>query len=147
TSGLDPILRERTWDWFRELRQEGRTLLVTGHYLAEAELCDRIALIVEGRLAALGTPRELRHRALGGDLVEGVVGGALPAARETRREDRRVRKVGVWGPGGFLVTVPEGGPAVPIILEPLRSRGVGVHWANEFRPPFDEVYERLVEHD
>jgi ABC-2 type transport system ATP-binding protein len=147
TSGLDPILRERTWDWFRELRQEGRTLLVTGHYLAEAELCDRIALIVEGRLAALGTPRELRQQALGGDLVEVVVGGSLAAAMDTLKQDNLVRNVQVLGTGRVLVTVPEAGPAVPIILERLRSRGVAVHSANEFRPPFDEVYERLVEHD
>src|SRR5579859_570597 len=59
TSGLDPFLRTRMWEWFRELRDQGCTLLITGHYLAEAEFCDRVAFLVQGKLASLGTPIEL----------------------------------------------------------------------------------------
>ncbi|HLZ10293.1 MAG TPA: ABC transporter ATP-binding protein, partial [Chloroflexota bacterium] len=59
TSGLDPFLRTRMWEWFRELRDQGCTLLITGHYLAEAEFCDRVAFLVQGKLASLGTTIEL----------------------------------------------------------------------------------------
>lgn len=145
TSGLDPLLRERTWTWFRQLRDEGRTLLVSGHYLDEAEMCDRIALIVNGRLAALGTPSELRREALGGEVVEVDVAGDLAGAIDALRNDPMVQNIQVHGRGRLWVTVPEAGPAVPRILQLLEARGLAVRSANEVRPSFDVVYERLVE--
>ena len=60
TSGVDPLSRRRFWRLIKELARGGTTVLVTTHYLDEAEHCDRIAIIHAGRLAALGTPAELR---------------------------------------------------------------------------------------
>jgi ABC-2 type transport system ATP-binding protein len=63
TANLDPILRRRFWEEFRQLREGGRTLFVTTQYISEAELCDRVGLLSCGRLVAVGTPEELRrHR-------------------------------------------------------------------------------------
>ncbi len=60
TAGMDPQARAATWDLVRELRDHGSTILLTTHLLDEAEqLCDRVAIVVAGRVAALGTPREL----------------------------------------------------------------------------------------
>jgi len=60
TAGMDPQARAATWDLVRELRDHGTTILLTTHLLDEAEhLCDRVAIVVAGRVAALGTPREL----------------------------------------------------------------------------------------
>jgi ABC-2 type transport system ATP-binding protein len=60
TAGMDPHARATTWELVRELQARGTTVLLTTHLMPEAEaLCDRIAIIVSGRLAALGTPREL----------------------------------------------------------------------------------------
>ncbi len=145
TTGLDPILRGRTWDWFRELKHEGRTLLVTGHYLGEAELCDRLALLVGGRLVALGTPTELRRQALGGEVVEVAVEGPLAAALDALSADPLVREVVVTRPGQIRVTVPEAGRALPLLVGRLRAQGIPVTSANEVRPPFDEIFERLVQ--
>jgi len=60
TIGLDPSLRAEFWDHFRELCDRGRTILVTTHYLHEADRCLRVGLMQRGRLAAEGTPAELR---------------------------------------------------------------------------------------
>lgn len=145
TSGLDPMLREQTWDWFRELRDEGRTLLVSGHYLDEAEKCDRVALIVRGRLAALGTPNELRREALGGEVVEVDIGGDLAGATDALRGDQLVTNIQVRGAQRLWVTVPEAGPAVPRIVQLLSGRGLTAKSVTEIRPSFDVVYERLVD--
>jgi len=60
TTGLDPQARQGLWDIVRQLKGEGRTVLLTTHYMEEAEmLCDRIAIMDQGRVLRLGTPREL----------------------------------------------------------------------------------------
>jgi ABC-2 type transport system ATP-binding protein len=63
TIGLDPALRAEFWDYFRDLASHGRTLLVSTHYLHEADRCRRVGLMQRGRLLAEGTPAELRAAA------------------------------------------------------------------------------------
>jgi ABC-2 type transport system ATP-binding protein len=75
TAGVDPPLRRYFWEKFRELKRRGVTILVTTHYMDEAENCDRIALMSGGRVAAEGTPLQIKRLAFGGDLVELVVEG------------------------------------------------------------------------
>ena len=66
TVGLDPISRKRLWALIGELRQRGTTIVLSTHYLAEAEaLCDRVAILDRGRLVAEGTPRDLARPAAG----------------------------------------------------------------------------------
>ena len=89
TTGLDPQSRRQLWELVERLRAAGRTIVLTTHYMDEAErLCDRVAVIDHGRVIALGTPREL-IRSLGAEqvvevtLVEGqaLPDGAFDAAR------------------------------------------------------------------
>ncbi len=61
TGGVDPLSRREFWRLIDELSQRGTTVLVTTHYLDEAERCDRVAIMHEGRLAAIGTISELKH--------------------------------------------------------------------------------------
>lgn len=76
TVGLDPQVRRRLWDLIRQLNDEGLTILLTTHYIEEAEhLCHRVAIIDRGRLIALDTPRKLCQR-LGEYVVEWTEGGA-----------------------------------------------------------------------
>jgi len=60
TIGLDPALRREFWDHFHVLNQAGRTILLSTHYLNEAEWCDRVGLMQRGRLIADGTPEVLK---------------------------------------------------------------------------------------
>jgi ABC-2 type transport system ATP-binding protein len=67
TTGLDPQARHAIWDLVREVRAKGKTILLTTHYMEEAErLCDRVAILDHGRIVALDTPAELIH-SLGGE--------------------------------------------------------------------------------
>ncbi len=61
TSGVDPITRRQFWELIYEAAEDGTTILVTTHYMDEAEYCDRISIMVAGRIEALGTPAELKR--------------------------------------------------------------------------------------
>ena len=62
TSGVDPLSRRRFWDLIYDMAGRGRTVFITTHYMEEAEYCDRVAMIYQGRMIALGTPRELKNQ-------------------------------------------------------------------------------------
>ena len=102
TVGLDPVARQAVWDHVRRLREVlGTTLLITTHYMEEAEdLCDRVALMHQGRIAAFGAPLELKAQ-LGGKATLADVfmhvasatietGGGYPEVVRTRRTARRL---------------------------------------------------------
>ena len=76
TVGLDPQARLALWDILRQLHADGRTIVMTTHYMEEAEqLCDRIAIVDQGRLLAVDTPQALVARAPGGTLIELTLDG------------------------------------------------------------------------
>ena len=62
TGGVDPITRRQFWDLIYQASRDGITIFVTTHYMDEAEYCDRVTIMVEGRIAALDTPEELRKK-------------------------------------------------------------------------------------
>ncbi len=62
TSGVDPIFRRKIWAWIRELSQQGVTTIITTHYMLEAEECDRLILMHQGKIVGEGTPAELKKR-------------------------------------------------------------------------------------
>ncbi|MCB1034905.1 MAG: ABC transporter ATP-binding protein, partial [Acidobacteria bacterium] len=62
TGGVDPITRRQFWDLIYEAAEAGVTAFVTTHYMDEAEYCDRVSIMVDGKIAALGTPGELARR-------------------------------------------------------------------------------------
>src|SRR5580658_2964469 len=74
TTGLDPQARRHVWDLVERLKQAGRTIILTTHYMEEAErLCDRVAIMDHGKVIALGSPRELIETVGGEDIVEFAV--------------------------------------------------------------------------
>jgi ABC-2 type transport system ATP-binding protein len=81
TVGLDPLLRRTFWTHFRELAERGRTLLVTSHIMDEADRCDTLAFLRDGRLLATGSPRQLRQQTGCNDLEEAFL--VLAGARWT----------------------------------------------------------------
>jgi ABC-2 type transport system ATP-binding protein len=62
TGGVDPITRRQFWDFIYEAAAEGKTIFVTTHYMDEAEYCDRVSIMVDGRIAALDTPENLKKQ-------------------------------------------------------------------------------------
>jgi ABC-2 type transport system ATP-binding protein len=142
TAGIDPLLRGRVWEELHRLRDAGRTLLVTTQYLDEAESCDAVALISDGRLIALGTPDDLRRQAAGGDVVVIETAGLFDG--DTLRTLPLVRNVRQDGPRRLTVTVDDAGAATPDVVEAIRAGGGEVASAREERPSFDEVFAILV---
>lgn len=69
TAGVDPLSRRQFWDLIHQMSHEGVTVLVTTHYMDEAEYCNRLALIEQGRIVASGTPSEIKHKAIKGKLL------------------------------------------------------------------------------
>jgi ABC-2 type transport system ATP-binding protein len=78
TVGIDPVLRQSIWDSFYELKSKGKTLIVTTHVMDEAEKCDRLGLIRDGHLIAVGTPNQLKQQTNSTTIEEAflVYGGA-----------------------------------------------------------------------
>jgi ABC-2 type transport system ATP-binding protein len=143
TGGIDPILRGRIWDELHRLRDAGRTLIVTTQYVTEAEECDSVALIAEGRVVAHDAPVELRRGAVGGELVDVEVGDdvepgvieSIPVVHGLRQLDRHT----------FRVTVGDAATATPLIVDAVNAAGGEVRSTTEARPSFDEVFAVLVE--
>lgn len=122
TTGLDPQSRRQLWDIIRALRGQGRTILLTTHYMDEAErLCDRVAIVDHGQVIALGTPSELIARVGGGHVIEFAVeaapDGALP--QTLLSELPAVQSVAIDN-GQYRLTVSELHVALPALLGRLQ---------------------------
>jgi ABC-2 type transport system ATP-binding protein len=142
TAGIDPLLRSQIWTELHRLKDAGRTLIVTTQYLNEAEECDTVALIAEGRLIALATPHDLRRQVSGGDVIEVETTAPFDPAGLTSLES--VRNVTTVGPQSFRVVVDDAGSATPAVVDEVGRLGGDVGAAREFKLSFDEVFAALV---
>jgi ABC-2 type transport system ATP-binding protein len=145
TAGIDPLLRSTIWRELSRLRDEGRTLLVTTQYVGEAEGCDAVLLISDGRVIAAGTPDDLRRTAIGGDLVD--VETAAPIDLTSLRQIDGVRRIEQRGPNSIRATVDDAARILPEIVDTITGAGGEVSSAAETRPSYDEVFALLVERD
>ncbi len=144
TAGLDPVLRQTIWNEFRRLRDSGRTLVVTTQYVGEAEYCDRVAVLADGKLLAFQEPEELRRQVVGGEVIELETSRAFDAA--TLSDLPGVRSVRQSGPRRMLITADEASATMPRLIEAIAAQGVHVVSSSEYRPSFDEVFAELVQH-
>jgi ABC-2 type transport system ATP-binding protein len=144
TTGLDPQARRQLWELIGELRAGGRTIVLTTHYMEEAErLCDRVAIVDHGRAIALGTPREL-VQSLGADhVVEFALGEGVVLAPEALAGVRGVQGVrsdhGTWA-----LTVAELHLAVPEILAELERRGATLAELRTHSATLEDVFVSLT---
>jgi ABC-2 type transport system ATP-binding protein len=148
TAGIDPILRAKLWKEFRRLNQMGTTLVVTTQYVVEAEYGDYVAILSAGELAALGTPRELRKRALGGDTIEVHTTGHTGFTADLMQALAACpHVVKVASPGFDLlrVTVTDSATALPGIVACLQQHGVEIQTIASIIPSFDDAFVQLVE--
>ena len=143
TAGVDPPLRRIFWQYFRELNKRGVTFFINTHYMDEAELCDRLALISYGRLVSLGSPTELKRKAVGGERVEFVTAD-LPRTGEILKDSELVREVHT-SDGGIQLIVEEAASAIPRLTSLLREHGVEVLQVRQLQPSLEDVFIKLVE--
>ncbi len=146
TAGIDPVLRAKFWDYFRELRSRGRTLFVTTQYVGEAAYCDQVGVMRDGQLIAVETPTGLRHRALGGELVDVRLRHHLSGDQELRL--RALPFVGadlrVLGNQHLRVVVDQAASAIPQLLRWFEENQIEVEAIEEYQPPFDDVFVELI---
>jgi len=144
TTGLDPQIRHEIHGLIQELRDAQRTILLTTHYIEEAErLCDRVAIIDEGKIIEIGTPREIQQRTLGQSRIEieceqPVPADGLPAflaaEKHTFSDDRKT------------LTVHSANPARTIVdlVKWIDQLGIGLADIHLKRPTLEDVFIELT---
>jgi ABC-2 type transport system ATP-binding protein len=144
TVGLDPQARLGLWDILRDLHDRGRTIVMTTHYMDEADrLCDRLAIIDRGKLLALDSPRALKAKAPGGTLLELVLDGdAMPAAElaETLAGISRVEAQD----GILRAHSDRGGQLLPALIEVAESTGRTVTDIHLLQPSLETLFVSLT---
>jgi len=143
TAGIDPPLRRVFWEYFRHLNERGVTFFINTHYMDEAELCDRLALISYGRLVAVGTPTELRRKAIGGERIE-LVTADLSKTHAILKDSEFGANVAVSN-GAVRLIVDEAASAIPRVTSFLRERRVEVLQVRQLQPSLEDVFIKLVQ--
>ena len=146
TTGLDPEVRTEMWQEIERLtHEEGLTILLTTHYLEEADqLAADLAILDRGKVMATGSPEKLKAE-LEGDTVhvelrenapDGKIRGALENVKGIRQLDHDVNCL--------RARVEHGATAVPLVLQALESKGLAVDSVSVSRPSLDDVYMRYT---
>ncbi len=144
TTGLDPQSRRQLWDLVLEFKASGGTVLLTTHYMEEAErLCDRVAIVDNGRVIALGTPGELISQLGAEHVVEIALERDEPTVDEWLREVGGVQDVRRERHGIFL-TVSEVHRTVPALLAALRSHQVELSRLTTHHATLEDVFVSLT---
>jgi len=138
TIGLDVAARKKIWEHIRALRKKGMTIFVTTHYMDEADqFCDRVGIISRGRIAALGTPAELKARLMK-DVITVTVGEVFVPPE--------VDGVVFVGRNGDEVsfTAENGREALPLLADALGKAGIIVRSMSLREPTLDDVFLQAV---
>ncbi len=144
TTGLDPQSRRQLWDVVTGLKRQGRTVVLTTHYMDEAErLCDRVAIVDHGKVIALGTPRALVAAHVGQEIVEFQLDGAADgdeAAFAALPAVQAVRRVA----GGWQLVTDQVHLAIPALLGSLTARGQAAVALSTHRATLEDVFVTLT---
>jgi ABC-2 type transport system ATP-binding protein len=144
TVGLDPQARHALWEVLTRLHAEGRTILMTTHYMEEADrLCGRVAIIDQGRLLALDTPARLKAQAPGGTLVELYLDGDATAAAAAAGAVSGVLKAEAQGQT-LRAYAPRGGEVIPGLIRCAEQAGRSVHDIHLSPPSLETLFISLT---
>ncbi|HYF38490.1 MAG TPA: ABC transporter ATP-binding protein [Gemmatimonadales bacterium] len=144
TTGLDPQSRRQLWDLIEAFKSDGRSILLTTHYMDEAErLCDRVAIVDHGRVIALGTPRELIARLRGEHVLE------FALAENTPLDEHPLRAIdGVCAAdrrdGTYRLQVEELHRAMPALLNELRRQNAQLSELRTHSATLEDVFVSLT---
>ncbi len=143
TGGVDPLSRRRFWDLIGDLSHRGITVLVTTHYLDEAEHCHRLAIIHAGRLAALGTANELKQVFASRPILEVHTSRPVDAMKALDALPA-VEKTSLFGTSVHAV-LRDAGTAPDALAAALRSAGIQVQSVGPVSPSLEDVFLDVVE--
>jgi len=148
TAGLDPQSRIALWEILGELHADGQTILLTTHYMEEADqLCSRLAILDHGRLLALGTPRELKNTTGADTIVTVSAPGDLEALASVLKSEilgvQRVDRVD----NNLLLTVEGAGGILPTVLTTAERNGFDITDISIAEPSLETVFINLTGKD
>lgn len=143
TLGLDPQTREHVWEYIKELaKQENITILMTTHYMEEAELlCDRIAIIDRGRIIALGTPKELKAM-IGDETIILKVAGSEDAA--TKEKIRKTFPAAKEFDGKVIIPAKSAEKEIKKVCESARKEGIDILEVSMHKPTLNDVFLNMT---
>ena len=141
TSGVDPVARRRFWDLITEMSDSGTTVMVSTHYMEEAEYCHRLALLNRGRLIALDTPRGLRARTAEPILEVGI--DDAPAAVAALTGVEGIVDVAMFG-RLLHVTVASQDTGPQILRSVLGGAGRSIEQIRPIEPSLEDMFVSLV---
>ena len=143
TSGVDPLSRRRFWDLIYSMSDKGITVFVTTHYMEEAEYCDRIALIYNGKLIATGSPMELKTHFMHDQIID--LRGPDPQSLLSHiKELPEIRDAALFGSGLHIVT-PNDKEAMLAIDRLLSLHNLGKASMETILPSMEDVFISLIE--
>jgi ABC-2 type transport system ATP-binding protein len=146
TAGIDPVLRHKFWDHFRELKSQGCTIFITTQYVSEADNCDLVGVQNNGKLLLVDTPQGIRHHTYGGDMVDfrttqpfdfqaEALLRSLPfvRAKTVRTDSNNIR-----------IIVDQANTAIPKLMGWAQEQNIQVQSVDEYLPSFEDVFVELV---
>jgi ABC-2 type transport system ATP-binding protein len=143
TGGVDPVSRRQFWRLIGDLSRSGVTILVTTHYLDEAEHCHRIAIINAGKLAAIGTSRELKQIFADRPIVE--IHSSRPVeVMKALDQMEEIQKTTVFGTAVHAVLKP-GQADIATLRDRLKAHGLEVDAVDRVMPSLEDVFLDVVE--
>jgi ABC-2 type transport system ATP-binding protein len=146
TAGIDPVLRRKFWDRFRELKAQGTTIFITTQYVSEADNCDLVGVQNNGKLLLVDTPKGIRHHAYGGDMVDFHT--TEPFGFQTEANLRSLPfvlpKTVRTGDNSMRIIVDQASTATPELMDWANGQNIKVNSVEEYMPPFEDVFVELV---
>ena len=142
TSGVEPTSRRRFWDLIHTLAADGVTVLVSTHYMDEAEYCHRAALINQGRIIAIGSPDELKRTALGGELLL-LESDALGPTLAALQQAPGVLDSSVFG-NAIHVLVSDAERSLRELPVYLEQKGLRPRLLERIKPSLEDVFVQLI---
>jgi ABC-2 type transport system ATP-binding protein len=142
TSGVDPQSRRGFWDLIYRFADEGTTVMVTTHYMDEAEHCDRLAFIYGGRIVAEGEPAEIKRRHLPGELLE-VQADEWMTALDVVQASPLVIEAALYGTA--IHALVRDATAAAALRADLEARGIAVRRIAPIAPTLEDIFVALVE--
>jgi ABC-2 type transport system ATP-binding protein len=145
TTGLDPQSRRQLWDVIRAFQSRGRTILLTTHYMDEAErLCDRVAVVDHGKIMAIGTPSELIRKFGGEHVVEfDIAGDGPPLDLESLNRLNGVEQSRITEEG-YVLVVREPHVAISSLFEYLESNRLALTHLTTRQSTLEDVFIALT---
>jgi ABC-2 type transport system ATP-binding protein len=144
TSGVDPSARREFWDLINDLAQGGTTILVSTHYMEEAEYCNRMVLMNRGRVVAVDTPAGLRERMT--DPIFEIATPAPPKAVEALRGQEGIVEAAMFGRDVHVV-VDDDREGRRLVQELLEAEGVPVNSLERVAPSLEDVFVALIQEE